>query len=195
MHKLIELENYAVENKIPIIEKEGLEIIIKLIKEHHINTILEIGTAIGYSAINFSLKEKCYVDTIERNIDLYNIAKTNVNKFNLDNRINVILGDALKINIDNDKKYDCIYIDGAKAQYYNFFNHYIDNLKKDGIMIFDNLNFHGLVFSDAVSNHSRNIRALVRKLENFINQIKQLDNYEFKIIPEGDGIGILKRKV
>ena len=143
MGSLTSLEKYAKEKKVPIIQKEGLNFLLKIIKENNIKTILEIGTAIGYSAINMAkIDSNISVTTIERNNEMYLQAKQNIKDFKLEDRINLIYGDALFTEIEGE--YDLIFIDAAKAQYIKFFEKYKKNLNKKGIIITDNLNFHGL---------------------------------------------------
>ena len=105
--RIEEIEKYAKLNNVPIMQKDGIEFLTNYIKDNNIKKILEIGTAIGYSAIKMALiNEDIKITTIERDIDRYNIAIKNINEFDLSNRINVILGDALDINLDD--KYDLI---------------------------------------------------------------------------------------
>ena len=127
MGSIEELEKYALENNVPIIQKDGLNFLIKYIKENNTKNILEVGTAIGYSAINMALvNQNIKITSIERNKEMYNLACTNVRKFNLENRINLIFGDALETEIEG--TYDLIFIDAAKAQYIKFFEKYKINL-------------------------------------------------------------------
>lgn len=189
---LEELEKYAKENSIPIMEKEGIEYITKYIKDNNIHSILEIGSAIGYSAIQMALvSSDILITTIERDKKRYDEAIKNINKFNLNNRIEIINDDALNISID--KKYDLIFIDAAKSQYINFFNKYKDNLNDNGIIFSDNLNFHGLVNSKE-KIESRNVRGIVRKLNNYIEFLKDNNEFETTFFNIGDGISISKKK-
>ncbi len=192
MVRILELEQYAKENSIPIMEKEGIEYITKYIKDNDIHSILEIGSAIGYSAIQMALvSSDILITTIERDKKRYDEAIKNINKFNLNNRIEIINDDALNISID--KKYDLIFIDAAKSQYINFFNKYKDNLNDKGIIFSDNLNFHGLVNSNE-KIESRNVRGIVRKLNNYIEFLKDNNEFETAFFDIGDGISISKKK-
>ena len=115
MGSITNLEIYAKENNVPIIQKEGLNFLIEYIKQNNVKTILEIGTAIGYSSINMALvSDDIQITTIERNEKMYKQAIENIKDFNLENRINVIYGDALDTVVQG--KYDLIFIDAAKAQ-------------------------------------------------------------------------------
>ena len=186
------LEEYARENKIPIMQKDGILFLIDYIKKHNVKTILEIGSAIGYSAINMALVDKnIKVTTIERDEIRYNEAIKNIKSFNLENQIDVILGDALETNIEGE--YDLIFIDAAKAQYIKFFEKYKENLKKDGTIVSDNLDFHGLTKEDVVIKN-KNLRQLVTKINKYKDFLKQNNEFNTIFLEVGDGIGISKRK-
>lgn len=186
------IEEYAHENNIPIMEKEGIDFLTNYIKEHNIKRILEIGSAIGYSAIKCTLVDNdITVTTIERDIERYNIAVKNIKKFNLSSRINIINDDAFNINLN--EKYDLIFIDAAKAQYINFFEKFKDNLDKNGVIISDNLKFHGLVDGND-DNLSRNVKGLVRKLRLYIDFLQNNKEFKSTFYNVGDGVAISKRR-
>lgn len=190
MGRLKALEKYAEENNVPIIQKEGLNFILNYIKENKVKKILEIGTAIGYSAISMALiDENIKITTIERNKEMFSLAKKNVKDFNLEKRINIIYSDALEAEIKD--KYDLIFIDAAKAQYIKFFEKYKNNLNKNGVVITDNLNFHGL--ADHVEEiHSKNLKALVRKINNYKTFLKENKEFKTNFYEKGDGISVSK---
>ena len=189
--RIEELEDYARENNIPIMQKDGIEFLTEYIKENNIKSILEIGSAIGYSAIKMALVDNdIKVTTIERDKERYDIAVDNINKFNLNDRISIILGDALETNIVGE--YDLIFIDAAKSKYIKFFEKYELNLKKDGVIVTDNLSFHGLV-EDDTKTINRNTRQLVRKIRNYIEFLKNNNKYETIFYKLGDGVAISKR--
>lgn len=182
------IEEYAHENNIPIMEKEGISFLTNYIKEHNIKRILEIGSAIGYSAIKCTLVDNdITVTTIERDTERYNIAVKNIKEFNLSSRINIINDDAFNVNLN--EQYDLIFIDAAKAQYIKFFEKFKDNLDENGVIISDNLKFHGLVDGND-DNLSRNVKGLVRKLRLYIDFLQ--NNKEFKTIfyNVGDGVAV-----
>ncbi len=190
MGSIEELEKYALENNVPIIQKDGLNFLIKYIKENNTKNILEVGTAIGYSAINMALvNQNIKITSIERNKEMYNLACTNVRNFNLENRINLIFGDALETEIEG--TYDLIFIDAAKAQYIKFFEKYKINLAKNGAIITDNLNFHGLT-KQPETIHSKNLRALVKKINNYKDFLKENKEFNTKFYEIGDGIAVSK---
>ena len=188
-----EIKNYADKNNVPIMTDEGISYLTNYIKENQVNEILEIGTAIGYSAIMMALvNENIHITTIERDENRYLEAIKNIKKFNLENRIKLIYNDALEVNIE--EKFDLIFIDAAKAQNIKFFEKFEKNLNKNGTIITDNILFHGLVEKDESEIESRNVRQLVRKVKNYINYLKQNDKYETEFTNIGDGLAISKRK-
>lgn len=186
-----DLEKYALVNNIPIMQKDGISYLIQYIKDNNIQSILEIGTAIGYSAICMaSISSNIKITSIERDITRYNLAIENIKKFNLEDQIEVILDDALNVSLN--KKYDLIFIDGAKGQSINFFNHFNNNLAINGTIITDNLDFHGLVNSD-ISLLSKNLQGLIKKIRNYIEFLKTNSDYETIFLKIGDGISITKK--
>ena len=190
--RIKEIEKYAEENNIPIMQKDGIEFLTKYIKENNIKNILEIGSAIGYSSIMMALVDNdIKVTTIERDEERYNLAVKNINEFNLNDRINIILGDALDTNIEG--TYDLIFIDAAKSQYIKFFEKYELNLKQGGVIVTDNLSFHGLV-EDESKTTNRNTKQLVRKIRKYIEYLKENKNYKTQFYKLGDGIAISIKK-
>lgn len=191
MVHILELEKYAKENNIPIMEHDGIEFLIKYIKDNNIKNILEIGSAIGYSAIRMCLvDDDIKVTTIERDEKRYKEAIKNIKLFNLEDRINIIFDDAFNVKLND--LYDLIFIDAAKSQYIKFFEKFKLNLKDDGVILSDNLNFHGLTHTDKEIK-SRNVRGIVRKLNNYIEFLKENKEFDTTFYEIGDGISISKR--
>lgn len=189
---LEEMEEYAAKNNIPIMMKDGIEFLTKYIEDHHIKNILEIGTAIGYSSIKMALvSSDIHVTTIERDESRYEEAIKNIKKANLEEQIHVILKDALDVELKD--TYDLIFIDAAKAQYIKFFEKYKIYLNKNGVIVSDNLNFHGLVHSKETIE-SRNVRGLVRKLNNYIVFLQNNLEFETTFYELGDGVSISIKK-
>ena len=190
MRKLEEIEEYARINNVPIMLKDGINFLTDYIKKNNVKNILEIGCAIGYSSIKMALvDDDIKVTTIERDEERYNEAIKNINDFNLNNRINVILDDAFNVELKD--QYDLIFIDAAKSQYIKFFEKFKKNLKQNGTIISDNLEFHGLVRETNIKN--RNTRQLVRKINEYVNFLKENEEFNTEFISIGDGIGISKR--
>ncbi len=188
MVSILDLEKYAKENNIPIMQKDGIEFLTQYIKKNKIKNILEIGSAIGYSAIKMALvDDSIKVTTIERDPLRYDIAVSNINKFNLNERINIILDDALNIELND--KYDLIFIDAAKSQYIKFFLKFDKNLNKGGVIVTDNLSFHGLVEDDSKTNN-RNTKQLVKKIRKYIEFLKENKGYDTTFYKLGDGVAV-----
>ena len=189
---LEKIELYAKTEKVPIMMKDGIEYLCNYIKENNIKNILEIGSAIGYSAIKMSLvSDDIKITTIEKDENRYNIAVDNINKFNLQDRISIILGDALETEIEG--KFDLIFIDASKGNNINFFNKYKTNLKYNGIIITDNLLFHGLVKDESLVK-TRNQRGIVRKIKQFVEFLDSNKEFKTEYLEIGDGIAISRRK-
>lgn len=189
---LKKIEKYADEKGIPIMEKEGIEFLTEFIRLNKIKNVLELGSAIGYSAIKMALADdNVYVTTVERDKDRYIEAVKNIKKMGLDDRITLIFADAF--DFDTTEKFDLIFIDAAKSQYTKFFEKFSKNLKDDGFIVTDNIKFHGLAFSDK-SKLSRNLRQLLGKLERYVEFLKNNLTFKTRFFDIGDGIAISKRR-
>lgn len=165
--KVKEIREYARDNKVPIMNQEGIDFLTTFIIKHQIKNVLEIGTAIGYSAIMMSLcSPTLKVTTIERDEERYLEAIKNIKKLSLEDRITLIFNDALKTRVEG--KYDLIFIDAAKAQNIKFFELFERNLNDGGFIITDNMYFHGLVKKNEKEIKSRNVRGIVRKIKGYI---------------------------
>ncbi len=191
---LCEMEKFAKENDVPIIEREGLELLLKIITKEQPKRILELGTAIGYSSAHMHLNTGAEIYTIEREEDMYNEACKNHELLNVSNKINRIFGDALLVDNSEYGMFDVIYIDAAKAQNKKFLEKYAENLNVGGIVVLDNLLFHGWVNTKPEDIKTRNLRQLVRKINDFLDYIKNHPGYDFTLLEQGDGIGIIRRK-
>ena len=192
MEDLSSLKDYASQNSVPIMFDEGIEFIVNYIKENDVRFILEIGTAIGYSAIKFAqINPEIRIFTIEYDIERYQKAVENITKLNLDDQITVFLGDALKF--DFTEKFDLIFIDGAKSQYINFFEKYKNNLSENGVFISDNLFFHGMVEDISLTQNYSTIK-LIRKLKRYIDFLKANTEFETTFYQIGDGVAVSRRK-
>jgi len=169
---------------------DGILFLTNYIKEHEVKNILEIGTAIGYSASKMALVDKSiHVTTIERDKERYEEALKNIKKLNLENQIEVIFNDAF--NVELNQKYDLIFIDAAKSQSIKFFEKFKVNLKDNGTIITDNINFHGLTKEKEIKN--RNTRQLVRKIKEYVEFLTNNQEFTTYFIDDGDGISISKK--
>ena len=189
--KLEKIKEKALENHIPIIMDDTLEHIYKLYENKKISSILEIGTAVGYSAICFTeiLKDDGFIDTIERDEQRIAEAKENIKKAEVKEKINIIAGDAIEILPTINKKYDMVFIDAAKGKYPFFLKEALRLLNKDGLILADNILYKGYVMSD-YNKHKQ--RTAVRNLREYIKEVTQDPNLETEILEIGDGLAITK---
>ena len=192
--KILEMEQYAQENNVPIIEKKSIAFIMKFIKDNNIKNVLEIGSAIGYSTILMaSAKDDVYVTTIERDETRYMECLKNVKACGMDKKINVVYQDALDVNLSNDLKFDLIFIDAAKGQYTKFFEKFKYFLSDSGYIITDNIKFHGYVgHSEELENG--NLKSLVKKIEGYIDFLNNNAEFDTNFYDIGDGLSISVRK-
>lgn len=182
------MQEYAKLNHVPIMQSEGMNFLCKILQQYHCHSILEIGSAIGYSAITMAaIHHDIHVTSIEREKELYQVALANSSKSGLQEQITFMNADALQIQPKG--PFDCIFIDGAKAQYRRFFEHHEEQLKKGGIIICDNLDFHGLrAHPEAIT--SRNLRQLIRKIQNFYDYLPTRKDFKTNFYAIGDGISV-----
>lgn len=187
------IKEYATIHHVPIIQDEGLLFIIETINKRKIRRILELGTAIGYSSSQMALLDPSIeIDTIEKNEEMYHEALKNIEDAVLSHQITCHF---MSIeDFKTTKSYDLIFIDAAKAQYGKYLQQFLPNLAKDGCVIFDNLEFHGMVENPSLAK-SRATRQLVKKIKQFKETIVQDDRFISQYYPNiGDGILIIERK-
>lgn len=192
----LELKEYAKNNHVPIILDEGLSFLELLIKLAKPKKILEIGTAIAYSAIRMSRVCNSLVYTIERNDLMYNEAIKNISKAKLEKNIIVFHTDALEaFDLVKDNEFDMIFIDAAKAQYQKFFDIYTPLLSKNGFVVCDNMDFHGLIADkEHYNDQSRGVRGIIRKLSKFHDNLLNNSNFNTVVYDIGDGIAVSTQK-
>lgn len=191
--ELEKIKEKALENHIPIIMDDTLEVIAKILIKKKPKRILEIGTAVGYSAMCFSkyLAEDGLIDTIERDEERIEEAKQNFKKVEVENKINLYEGDAVEILPTLSEKYDVVFIDAAKGKYPFFLKEALRMLNKDGIIFADNILYKGYVMSD-YNKHKQ--RTAVRNLREYIKETTENPNLETEILEVGDGLAISKMK-
>ena len=192
----IALENIkqkALEEHIPIIMDETLEVIEKYLNKNKPNRILEIGTAVGYSAICFTqfLAENGEIDTIEREADRVEEAKKNIRLAEVEEKIHIYEGDAVEILPTLNNKYDVVFIDAAKGKYPFFLKEALRMINKDGIIFADNILYKGYVMSD-YNKHKQ--RTAVRNLREYIKEVSENPNLETEILEIGDGLAVSRIK-
>ncbi|MBE6113834.1 MAG: HAD family hydrolase [Erysipelotrichaceae bacterium] len=191
MELIEQMREYALAHGIPIMQDEGITFMLEFIKDTECKNILEIGTAIGYSAILMcGCHEDIHVTTIERDEERYQEAVRNVKAAGLEDRITLIFADALECEITG--SYDFIFIDAAKAQYRKFFEKYSPLLIQNGYIFTDNLAFHGLVENPELAQ-SRGVRALVRKIKAYNDWLSENEEYRTQFLDLGDGVAISQR--
>lgn len=191
--KLKQIKKKALEEHIPIIMDDTLFEIEKRMEKEPPKKILEIGTAVGYSAICFSkfLAENGKIDTIERDEERVKEAKQNIKEMNLDDKINIYVGDAVEILPNLDDKYDMIFIDAAKGKYPFFLAEALRMLAPNGTIFADNILYKGYVMSD-YNKHKQ--RTAVRNLREYIQETTENPLLDTEILKVGDGLAITKLK-
>jgi predicted O-methyltransferase YrrM len=183
------LKKIAEDNHVPIINDQGLLFLKQAIIQYDIKNVLEIGSAIGYSALAMA-SYGCYVDTIERDLDMIEKAKFHIDLFDHEHKVKLIPFDALSYTGPL-KTYDMIFIDAAKSQYKKFFDKYEKYLNPNGIIICDNLRFHDLK-PEQVNRHTKQ---LLRKINEFKTFLIEHNQFITEFFDTGDGMSISKRKI
>lgn len=189
---LTEIRAFGRENKIPILLDDTLEYISNILNDIKPYRILEVGTAIGYSALCFSkyLAEGGRIDTIEIESLRVEQALENIEKVGAMDKIRVLEGDALDILPYLTEEYDVVFIDAAKGKYLEFFNHALRLCKKGGYIIADNVLYKGMVQSD-YNKHKQ--RTAVNKLRAFIDMVLENKDLQSELIDIGDGLTVSKK--
>ena len=191
--ELEKIKQKALEDRIPIIMDDTLEVIEENLKQEKPKKILEIGTAVGYSAICFTefLAENGKIDTIERDEQRIAEAKENIKKAEVEEKINIYEGDAVEILPTLNEKYDVVFIDAAKGKYPFFLKESLRMIKPNGIIFADNILYKGYVMSD-YNKHKQ--RTAVRNLREFLKELDENEELEVKVLEVGDGLAIARKK-
>lgn len=187
------IKQNALENHIPIIMDDTLDKIKEILKQENPKRILEIGTAVGYSASCFAKysSENCIIDTIEIDEDRAKEAIENVKKIGVDKRINIMIGNAVEILPTLNNEYDIVFIDAAKSKYSIFLKEGIRLIKNNGLILADNILYKGYVMSD-YNKHKQ--RTAVRHLREYIKEVTENSDLETKILEIGDGLAVTRVK-
>lgn len=188
-----ELEDFAIENRIPIMEPVSMNFLTQLVRIHQPETILELGTAIGYSALRMlEANPAASLTTIEKDVKMYELAQSNIAKHKKQSAIVQMQGDALEVIaelVTNEQTFDFIFIDAAKAQYQRFFDAVQPLTKKDTMIVCDNILFKGYVVDESKIDQKR-LHSLTKKIQQFNAALMQNPNYHSSIVPIGDGVSI-----
>lgn len=190
------IKKIALENHVPIIMDDTLGKIEELLKESNPRRLLEIGTAVGYSAICFEKYVELKIDTIEQDEDRFLEAEKNIKDLNLSNKINLIKGNAVEIlqsmEIENEEdKYDFVFIDASKSKYPIFLEESLRLTTKNAIIVADNVLYKGYVLGD-YNKHKQ--RTAVRHLREFLQMIKENENLKSEIVEVGDGLAVIRKQ-
>ncbi|MDD4200024.1 MAG: O-methyltransferase [Eubacteriales bacterium] len=195
--KLMELRDFAEKNKVPIILKDTEGLLIALMKLKKPSHVLEIGTAVGYSAGVIADACGCSVTTIESDEKLARIAESNIENLGLAHKIEVLNGEAVNVLTEIQKsvqrgkrdKYEVVFIDAAKSHYREFWDISRPLLARDSIIICDNVLMKGMTASDEFDTRGR-YKTSIRRMRDFITYIKSQEGVETWVLPVGDGVSI-----
>ncbi|WP_088102588.1 O-methyltransferase [Halalkalibacter urbisdiaboli] len=193
--RIEEMERYAKEHEVPIMDLVGMESLLQQLRIVQPKRILEIGAAIGYSAIRMAVAlPNATVVTIERDEERYKLALENIKLNGLQGRIHVLFGDALELaeKLEEEPPFDVLFIDAAKGQYQRFFDLYSNRVNIGGIIISDNVLFRGLVAEQEIEN--KRLRSLSKKLRTYNKWLMDHSDYETRILPVGDGLAVSIKK-
>lgn len=191
---LKELEEYAAENSVPIVQPETAKLLEMLTCIKRPERILEVGCAIGYSAVLMAqyLADGGSITTVEWDADMTELARANIEKAGLSDKITVIHNDAKEVLPRLTGEYDIIFLDGPKAHYIYMLNDCIRLLRKGGILIADNILYKGMVADD--EHVIRRKITIVKRLRRFISAQMQRNELETVILPLGDGVTVAVKK-
>lgn len=188
--QLLEMERFAKENEVPISQPESIRMIEILLKLMNAKEILEVGSAIGYSAIRMSRASNAKVTTIELSEEMADLALENIKKAGLEEKISLIRGDGVKVleKMDGEGIFDVIFVDAAKGQYMEFFPNCLRLLRKGGLLISDNILYKGMTATDELV--VRRKITIVRRLRAYLEMLKENKQLSTAIIPIGDGVAV-----
>lgn len=188
------LEDFAKENAVPIVQKEAGKFLEFMVSMKKPMRILELGTAIGYSATLMyeAAGTKPYITTIERDENMIKYAKENIEKLGLQDNIIIKQGDCLEILASLEEPYDLIFMDAGKGHYNHFLPHCLRLLKKDGIIIADNVLFRGMVASEDLVKRRK--ITIVKRMKTYLDLVSSDEDLITSVIPMGDGIAVTKRR-
>lgn len=191
-----EMEEYAKRNFVPIIQNDSLRLLETLLLTYRVRDIIEIGTAIGYSSLNFCriLEGNCSITTYERNEKRYQKALDFISRSPYNNKISVVRSDASE-SLHLEKEYDMAFIDAAKGQYHYFFDKIFPFIRRGGILVSDNIFFRGQVCEDSQLDVTRRNRTIYRRMNEYLSYLmRDNDAFHSTLVPIGDGMAITVKK-
>ena len=188
--QLLEMEKYAKENEVPISQPESIRLIEVLLKVMGAKRILEVGTAIGYSAIRMSKASGASVVTVELSDEMASLAEKNIEEASLAGKIEIIRGDGTKVlsSMEGEGVFDVIFVDAAKGQYLELFPHCKRLLRSGGLLISDNILYKGMTATDELV--VRRKITIVRRLRAYLEMLKENKEFATSIVPIGDGVAL-----
>ena len=189
---LKEMEEYAAKHSVPISQPESIRFLEVIIKIANAKKILEVGSAIGYSAIRMSLASKGEVTTIELSDEMADLAEENIKAAGLSDKITLLRGDAREVMPGIDGEFDLIFVDAAKGHYMEFFDQSLRLLKQGGILVSDNVLYKGMTATDELLVHRK--ITLVKRLRSYLEMLRDTDEFSTSLIPIGDGIALSFRE-
>lgn len=189
-----QLEAYAKENAVPIVQKEVAAFLEMMIKVKKPQRILELGTAIGYSAILMQMAAGggSHITTIERSPEMINIAKENFKRFGFEDKIHVVEGDCLEVLETLQGEFDMIFMDAGKGHYNHFLPHCLRVLNKEGVIVADNVLFRGMVASKELVQRRK--ITIVKRMRKYLDLVSNQEDLLTSVIPMGDGIAVTVRR-
>lgn len=189
---ILEMEDFAHKNNVPIVTKEVAEYLKFIVKTYKVKNILEVGTAIGYSGILMAkeiVEQGGKLYTIEIDEERYNQAQENIKKSGLNNIVS-IKGDAVEEIKKIEENFDFVFIDASKGHYMDFFEDSIKLLNKNGIIFIDNIMFRGYLYKE----YPKRFKTIVKRLDSFIDSLYKREDGDFVLLPFGDGVGLFYKK-
>lgn len=189
---LKEMEDYANKHEVPISQPETIRLLEFLTALTGAENILEVGCAIGYSAICMVKAGAKHVDTIEVSEEMAAKAKENFKKADLADQICLFVGDAKTILPTLNSRYDLIFIDAAKAQYNEFFPHCMRMLKPGGLLVSDNVLYKGMTATDELMQRRK--ITIIKRLRNYLSMLSSHEELSTSVLPVGDGVALSLRK-
>ena len=189
--QLVSLRMLATQEDIPIITQEGIRFLAQIGKLIQAKDVLELGTAIGYTSIYLAKTLSCHVTTIERDLDMISLARSHIKASGVASHIRLLEDDALLVDPTTIGPFDLMFIDAAKAQSEHLFRKYQSRLRKGGVIVIDNLSFHGLHGKD---DHSRPLTRLIGKIDSLNRFLLAQSDFDTTLHNIGDGMSVSIRK-